>query len=87
LDKNRIKEEDDRLRVQYFVHVLRIFQTEFCAYLNKWDEMSLLIEVRLMLLYPVARPERDVQELVSSDPLALSTYEAIADILVRLQII
>lgn len=51
-ENQKIKGEDDILRVQYFVHTLQIFQTEFFTYLREWDAISLLVEVKLLRLCP-----------------------------------
>ncbi|RDB27351.1 TPR repeat-containing protein ZIP4 [Hypsizygus marmoreus] len=64
MKQDKIHEENDVLRVQYFIHTLQVFQAECLAHLKAWDQLSQLVE-----------------EIVNSGPLALSTYEAIADIL------
>ncbi|KAJ7362964.1 meiosis protein SPO22/ZIP4 like-domain-containing protein [Mycena albidolilacea] len=62
--KNKITDGDDILRVQYFLHVLRVFEAEMLAQLKEWDQ---LLQI--------------VTEVVTSGPLGVGTYEAIADIL------
>ncbi|KAF9467007.1 hypothetical protein BDZ94DRAFT_1212000 [Collybia nuda] len=64
MNKNKIKNDGDALRVQYFIHTLQVFHAEFLVQLKEWDQVSQV-----------------VQEIVNSGPLALDTYEAIADIL------
>jgi hypothetical protein len=44
-EQNRVKEESNILRFQYFMHTLRVFQAEFYAYLKEWDNLSQLVEV------------------------------------------
>ncbi|KAJ7752626.1 meiosis protein SPO22/ZIP4 like-domain-containing protein [Mycena metata] len=62
--KNKITDADDILRVQYFLHVLRVFEAELLAQLKDWDGLSQI-----------------VTDVVTSGPLGVGTYEAIADIL------
>ncbi|KAJ7030194.1 meiosis protein SPO22/ZIP4 like-domain-containing protein [Mycena alexandri] len=62
--KNTITAADDILRVQYFLHVLRVFEAELLAQLKDWDGLSQI-----------------VTDVVTSGPLGVGTYEAIADIL------
>ncbi|KAJ6559308.1 meiosis protein SPO22/ZIP4 like-domain-containing protein [Mycena sp. CBHHK59/15] len=64
MEKNKITDADDGLRMQYFLHVLRVFEAEILAQLNDWDHLSQI-----------------VTDVVSSGPLGVDTYEAIADIL------
>ncbi|KAJ6505845.1 meiosis protein SPO22/ZIP4 like-domain-containing protein [Mycena vitilis] len=64
MEKNKITEGDDILRVQYFLHVLRVFEAEMLAQLKEWDQLSQI-----------------VTDVVTSGPLGVGTYEAIADIL------
>ncbi|KAJ7160549.1 meiosis protein SPO22/ZIP4 like-domain-containing protein [Mycena crocata] len=64
LEKNKIAEPDDVRRVEYFLHVLRVFEAEMLAQLKEWEPLS-----------------RIVTDVVTSGPLAVGTYEAIADIL------
>ncbi|KAJ7615258.1 meiosis protein SPO22/ZIP4 like-domain-containing protein [Mycena polygramma] len=64
MEKNKITERDDILRVQYFLHVLRVFEAEMLAQLKEWDQLSQI-----------------VTDVVTSGPLGVGTYEAIADIL------
>ncbi|KXN85140.1 hypothetical protein AN958_11630 [Leucoagaricus sp. SymC.cos] len=66
INRNKITEDADVAHVQYSVHTLRIFQTEFLVQLKEWDQVSAV-----------------VSEVVESGALAIDTYEAIADILVR----
>ncbi|KAJ7877618.1 meiosis protein SPO22/ZIP4 like-domain-containing protein [Mycena leptocephala] len=64
MEKNKITDVDDVLRVQYFLHVLRVFEAEMLAQLKEWDQLSQI-----------------VTDVVTSGPLGVGTYEAIADIL------
>ncbi|KAJ6505545.1 hypothetical protein C8R45DRAFT_1209240 [Mycena sanguinolenta] len=41
--KNKITDGDDVLRVQYFLHVLRVFETEMLAQLKEWDQLSQIV--------------------------------------------
>ncbi|KAG5643053.1 hypothetical protein DXG03_001631 [Asterophora parasitica] len=65
MEQGKILREDEILRVQYFIHILQVFEAEFLMQAKKWDQIPPL-----------------VKDIVSSGPLALGTYEAIADILV-----
>lgn len=47
MDKNKIKDDDDVLRVQYFIHTLQVFHAEFLAQLKEWDQLSQVVEVNL----------------------------------------
>ncbi|KAJ6568977.1 meiosis protein SPO22/ZIP4 like-domain-containing protein [Mycena capillaripes] len=64
MEKKKITDGDDILRVQYFLHVLRVFEAETLAQLKEWDQLSQI-----------------VTDVVTSGPLGVGTYEAIADIL------
>ncbi|KAF7340474.1 hypothetical protein MVEN_01967700 [Mycena venus] len=64
MEKNKITDGDDILRVQYFLHVLRVFEAEMLAQLKEWDQLLHI-----------------VTDVVTSGPLGVGTYEAIADIL------
>ncbi|TFK38784.1 meiosis protein SPO22/ZIP4 like-domain-containing protein [Crucibulum laeve] len=64
VSKNKIQDDNDRSRVQYFIHVLQVFEAEFLVQLKDWDQVSQI-----------------VAEIVNSGPLAVGTFEAIADIL------
>ena len=44
-ENQKIKEESEILRVQYFIHTLRVFNAEFSAYLKEWDQLSILVDV------------------------------------------
>lgn len=83
IEQGKIKDENDTLRVQYFIHMLRVFHAELLTYLKKWNELSLLVEVSSPVDAPWHRFKNYLQEIVNSGALALGTYEAIADILVR----
>ncbi|KJA20853.1 hypothetical protein HYPSUDRAFT_68178 [Hypholoma sublateritium FD-334 SS-4] len=63
-NKHIVRDTHDNERIQYFLHVLRVFQAEFSAQLKEWENLS-----------------QDVDEITDSGPLAVGTYEAIADIL------
>ncbi|KAF8139351.1 meiosis protein SPO22/ZIP4 like-domain-containing protein [Mycena galopus ATCC 62051] len=43
MEKNKIAEGDDILRVQYFLHVLRVFEAEMLAQLKEWDQLSQIV--------------------------------------------
>lgn len=64
LNKAKTLDEGEGDRIQYFLHTLRVFETEFLVHLKEWNQISQI-----------------VQEIVKSGPLAVDTYEAIADIL------
>ncbi|KAJ7461286.1 hypothetical protein B0H11DRAFT_119781 [Mycena galericulata] len=64
MEKNKITDGDDVLRVEYFLHVLRVFEAEVLAQLKEWEQLSQI-----------------VTDVVTSGPLGVGTYEAIADIL------
>ncbi|KAJ7609436.1 hypothetical protein FB45DRAFT_944458 [Roridomyces roridus] len=64
MDKNKITDAEDVVRVEYFLHVLRVFEVEILAQLKEWEQLSKIIS-----------------EVVTSGPLGVGTYEAIADIL------
>ncbi|KAJ8503294.1 hypothetical protein ONZ45_g10982 [Pleurotus djamor] len=66
LEKNKINAADDVRRVKYFLHVLRVFETESLAKLKDWDGSD---------------ADDLYQEVAQSDELGVDTYEAIADIL------
>lgn len=46
MEKNKITDVDDVLRVQYFLHVLRVFEAEMLAQLKEWDQLSQIVTVR-----------------------------------------
>jgi hypothetical protein len=46
MNKNDIRAEQDVSRVQSFVHVLRIFETEMLCHLKDWDTLKQTIAVR-----------------------------------------
>lgn len=46
---NKIKDDDDVLRVQYFIHTLQVFHAEFLAQLKEWDQLTQVVEVILHL--------------------------------------
>jgi hypothetical protein len=46
VDKNKITDADDILRIQYFLHVLRVFEAEMLAQLQDWDQLSQIVTVR-----------------------------------------
>ncbi|KAF7367752.1 hypothetical protein MSAN_00839200 [Mycena sanguinolenta] len=43
MEKNKITDGDDVLRVQYFLHVLRVFEAEMLAQLKEWDRLSQIV--------------------------------------------
>jgi hypothetical protein len=84
-NKFEIRAEEDVKRVQSFVHVLRIFETEMICHLKDWDAMKHTIAVRYRICHiaiSATNPLWNPQEAVRSDTLAVITFEAIADILV-----
>ncbi|KAG5350200.1 hypothetical protein C0989_012252 [Termitomyces sp. Mn162] len=64
MEKEKVQKDEEVLRMQYFIHTLRVFEAEFLTRAKLWDQIPQL-----------------VQEIVNSGPLALNTYEAVADIL------
>lgn len=44
--KNKVQESVDCDRIQYFLHVLRVFEAEFLVQLKEWDQLSLIVGVR-----------------------------------------
>ena len=44
--KNKISDADDIVRVQYFLHVLRVFEAEILAQLKEWNQLSQIVTVR-----------------------------------------
>jgi hypothetical protein len=47
MEKIKIKEDDDALRIQYFVHTLQVFHVEFLSQLKEWDQLIQVVEVSL----------------------------------------
>lgn len=45
MGKNKITDPDDILRIQYFLHVLRVFEAEMLAQLKQWDQLSQIVTV------------------------------------------
>lgn len=45
-NKNIVRDTHDNERIQYFLHVLRVFQAEFSAQLKDWDTLSQDVDVR-----------------------------------------
>ncbi|KAJ7233617.1 meiosis protein SPO22/ZIP4 like-domain-containing protein [Mycena haematopus] len=43
MEKNKIRDGNDLLRVQYFLHVLRVFEAEMLAQLKEWDQLSQIV--------------------------------------------
>jgi hypothetical protein len=43
--KNKITDGDDIVRVQYFLHVLRVFEAEMLAQLKEWDQLLQIVTV------------------------------------------
>ncbi|KAJ7115262.1 meiosis protein SPO22/ZIP4 like-domain-containing protein [Mycena epipterygia] len=43
VEKNKITDADDILRIQYFLHVLRVFEAEMLAQLRDWDQLSQIV--------------------------------------------
>ncbi|KAJ7088423.1 meiosis protein SPO22/ZIP4 like-domain-containing protein [Mycena belliarum] len=42
-EKNKITDPDDVLRVEYFLHVLRVFEAEMLAQLRDWEQLSRVV--------------------------------------------
>jgi len=81
-----MQDSQDSPRIMYFLHALRIFQAEFSAHLKAWPEISLIVEVSCNnTKHSDHITTIVVKEVIRSGPSAVSTYEAIADILVRPQ--
>lgn len=88
MEKNILNDPDESRRVQYFLHILQVFEVELLVQLKEWDLLSQIVRVRShhsMCLYLIwiFVDGHWTQEVVTSGPLAVDTYEAIADILVR----
>lgn len=45
MEKNKITDPDDTVRVEYFMHVLRIFEAEMLAQLKEWEQLSQIVTV------------------------------------------
>jgi len=43
VEKNKITTADDLLRVEYFLHVLRVFEAEMLAQLKEWEQLSQIV--------------------------------------------
>ncbi|KAK7007973.1 meiosis protein SPO22/ZIP4 like-domain-containing protein [Favolaschia claudopus] len=43
MERNKITDGDDLLRVQYFLHVLRVFEAEMLAQLKEWDQLLQIV--------------------------------------------
>jgi len=43
MEKNKITDADDIVRVQYFLHVLRVFEAEILAQLKEWNQLSQIV--------------------------------------------
>lgn len=56
MNKKKIVAVDDVRRVKYFLHILRIFQSESLANLKEWDELLEVIAVTL-LCFPMCLVE------------------------------
>lgn len=50
MSKNKIIENDDILRVEYFLHTLRIFEAELLARLKEWDQLLQVVGVIAILV-------------------------------------
>ncbi|KAF7311279.1 hypothetical protein MKEN_01029500 [Mycena kentingensis (nom. inval.)] len=62
--RNAVHSPDDQTRLEYFLHVLRVFEAEMFAQLKEWEALAGV-----------------VSDVVAAGPVAVGTYEAIADIL------
>jgi hypothetical protein len=47
IDGNKIPDESDIVRVNYFVHTLRVFQAEMLVHLKDWEGLQTVIGVCL----------------------------------------
>jgi len=45
LNKGILRDDEDCDRLQYFMHALRVFQTEFLAQRKAWNDLALVVEV------------------------------------------
>lgn len=43
--QNKLSDESIVAQVEYFIHVLRVFQAEMLVYLKNWDQFPTLIKV------------------------------------------
>ncbi|KAJ7474020.1 meiosis protein SPO22/ZIP4 like-domain-containing protein [Mycena latifolia] len=43
VEKNKITDADDILRIEYFLHVLRVFEAEMLAQLKDWEQLSHIV--------------------------------------------
>ncbi|CCL98934.1 uncharacterized protein FIBRA_00941 [Fibroporia radiculosa] len=64
INTSKVLVDDEILRAQSLLHVLRVFEAEVIHQMKDWSRLLLVI-----------------QEIVSSDALAVNTFEAIVDIL------
>lgn len=44
-NRNVIQDSQDSDRLQYFIHALRIYETEFFVQLKEWKRVSQIVEV------------------------------------------
>lgn len=44
-NRNVIQDSQDSDRLQYFIHALRIYETEFSVQLKEWKRVSQIVEV------------------------------------------
>ncbi len=86
LDGNKLSTEDvDRARS--FIHLLRVFDTEVSCLMKDWKHLLESIQVctlRTIKEWIQYLAQWPYQQVVQSDPGGMDTFEAIADILVRL---
>jgi hypothetical protein len=52
INRRKVTEDADVAHVQYLVHTLRIFETEFLVQLKEYDQVSAVIEVYFVALAP-----------------------------------
>jgi hypothetical protein len=45
LHKDILQGSQNGLRIQYFLHTVRVFQAEFCSHLKDWNELSQVLDV------------------------------------------
>ena len=46
LNKAKTLDEGEGDRIQYFLHILRVFETEFLVHLKEWNQISQIVQVR-----------------------------------------
>ena len=46
LNKAKTLDEGEGDRIQYFLHILRVFETESLVHLKEWNQISQIVQVR-----------------------------------------